>query len=163
MKNRADLVRELEDNSIVMELGVAAGCFAIDMFETNPSIQYIGIDRWSDHHDETEMYKAIERLHKYKPRVAIMRYSFESALPLFHDEFADLIYIDGYAHTGQDNGKTLDDWYPKLKRGGIFAGHDYCKKYQPTIDAVNRFCDKHNLKFNIINDGDHPSWWIFKA
>ncbi len=24
---------------------------------------------------------------------------FENALPLFHDEFADLIYIDGYAHT----------------------------------------------------------------
>lgn len=163
MKTRADIVKDLAPNSIVIELGVAAGCFGVDMFKTNPNIQYIGIDRWSDHHDEAEMYKAINKLKNYAPRVAIMRYSFENALPLFHDEFADLIYIDGYAHTGQDNGKTLDDWYPKLKSGGIFAGHDYCKKYQLTINAVNAFSNKHNLTLNIINDGDHPSWWIFKS
>ena len=42
MKTRADIVKDLAPNSIVMELGVAAGCFAIDMFKTNPNIQYIG-------------------------------------------------------------------------------------------------------------------------
>lgn len=35
------------------------------------------------------------------------------------------IYVDGYAHTGEDRGKTLFDWYPKLKIGGLMAGDDY--------------------------------------
>lgn len=163
MKTRAEIVKDLPRNSLVIELGVAAGRFAVEMLTVNPTIQYTGIDRWSDHHDEVEMFNAGRAIKSINPEAQLIRLTFEDALELFDDETFDLIYIDGYAHTGQDGGKTLDDWYPKLKRGGILSGHDYCKKYQPTIDAVNAFVDKHNLTLNIINDGDHPSWWVVKA
>jgi hypothetical protein len=32
----------------------------------------------------------------------------------------------------------------------------------PTIDAVDSFVAKHGLELQIIDDGDHPSWWIIK-
>lgn len=91
-----------------------------------------------------------------------MQATFEVALRVFADASLDLIYIDGYAHTGQEGGKTLDDWWPKLKRGGIFAGHDYHKTYQPTMDAVDAFMLKHKMPFSLTDGDELPSWWVRK-
>lgn len=27
----------------------------------------------------------------------------------------DFVYIDGYAHTGEENGKTIIDWWRKVR------------------------------------------------
>ena len=62
-------------------------------------------------------------------RYTFLRGTFESHVNSFDDETFDFIFIDGYANSGQENGKTLDDWWPKLKPGGIFSGHDYCDRY----------------------------------
>ena len=159
-QTRAELALMIPSKGAMIELGVAAGDFARQCLEIAPSITYIGIDRWSDHHDLAEMAKA-QAIVKSE-RGWLLRETFANAADQFPDEFAHLIYIDGYAHTGQDNGQTLDDWWPKVRKGGIFAGHDYCKEYQPTIDAVNRFAAKHGIAINVINDGRHPSWWLKK-
>jgi hypothetical protein len=45
----------------------------------------------------------------------LLRMSFDEAAELFDDEFFDFIYFDGYAHTGEEGGKTFSDWYQKLK------------------------------------------------
>lgn len=159
---RADLSLFVPYNGIMIELGVAAGDFAVELIRANPDANYVGVDRWSDHHDDQEMIYASQRINGASDYAEIIHSTFTDALHRVTDECADLIYIDGYAHTGQESGQTLDDWYPKLKSGGIFAGHDYCAQYQPTIDAVDSFVAKHGLTLNIINDGDHPSWWIVK-
>lgn len=161
-QTRADLALFVPDNGLMIELGVAAGDFAVELIKANTRARYIGIDRWSDHHDDQEMIYASQRINQARHDAAIIHSAFSDALRHISDHCADLIYIDGYAHTGQESGQTLDDWYPKLKHGGIFAGHDYCGKYQPTIDAVDSFVAKHGLTLNIVNDGDHPSWWVIK-
>lgn len=88
--------------------------------------------------------------------------TFKEALPLFDDESIDIVYLDGYAHTGQEGGETIYDWWGKVKSGGIMAGHDYCKEYQPTIDAVNAFVDRENLNLHIIEDNPYASWMVKK-
>jgi len=161
-QTRADLALFVPDNGVMIELGVAAGKFAVELIKANPRARYVGIDRWSDHHDKYEMVVAETCIRGKSKTAYLIRSTFSDALQYFPDESLDLIYIDGYAHTGQDNRQTLDDWYPKLTIGGIFAVHDYCAKYQPTIDAVDSFVARHGLTLNIINDGDHPSWWVIK-
>lgn len=160
MKTRKELATLVKPSGIVIELGVAAGKFAIQLMGANPAIEYLGIDRWSDHHDGEEYghAKAVIELLGGK----VMRSTFHDALPFIADESADLIYIDGYAHTGQDGGQTLDEWWPKLKRGGIFSGHDYHPEYMPTIQTVDAFVQKHGLILHIINENPYPSWWILK-
>jgi len=161
-QTRADLALFVPDNGVMIELGVAAGKFAVELIKANPRAKYVGVDRWSDHHDEAEWKIAKDSINNLTKKWCLQRKTFAAAVNYYRDEYADLIYIDGYAHTGQDNGQTLDDWYPKLKSGGIFAGHDYCKEYHQTMRVVDAFVAKHGLTLNIINDSDCPSWWVVK-
>lgn len=98
-----------------------------------------------------------------------MRMFFSDALTHFPDEFFDFIYVDAYAHTGQDGGKIFEDWYPKLKPGGIFSGHDYDKEAWPeTVAAVDTFAGglSKNVNFVPVNTSNRhdlfPSWYIIK-
>jgi SAM-dependent methyltransferase len=159
-KTRSDLAQLVPPGGTMIELGVARGRFAVELMQANPAAHYIGVDRWSDHHDGEEYAAARALIEMMGGQV--MRATFTDAAPYFPQEAADLIYIDGYAHTGQLGGQTLREWWQKLKPGGIFAGHDYCAEYQPTIDAVNAFVAEHGLDLNLIPDKPHPSWWLRK-
>lgn len=159
---RSDLAKLVPDGGTVIELGVAAGRFAEQMLLANPAICYIGIDRWTDHHDEAEMDAAKARLWPWRDRVGFHRMTFDAAVGLFADNTAELVYVDGYAHTGQEGGETLRDWWPKVRRGGIFGGHDYCDQYQQTIAAVDAFVAEHGLELNVIDENPHASWWVRK-
>jgi len=163
LTHRSHLAQLVPAGGTVIELGVAAGAFACEMLRENPAIHYIGIDRWSDHHDMTEKRRAMDSIRALTSSSEIVQSTFENALPLFgKPATADLIYIDGYAHTGQEGGKTIADWWPVVKPGGIFAGHDYAASYPKTIAAVDHFVKKHGLELRIIDDGALPSWWIVK-
>ena len=42
----------------------------------------------------------------------------------FEDGYFDFVYIDA-AHDYQSVKEDLEAWWPKLKDGGVFSGHDY--------------------------------------
>ena len=68
----------------------------------------------------------------------------------FPDFYFDFIYIDGFAESGQEDGKTLYDWWPKLNSGGIFAGDDYSDDWPETKKQVDIFCETLGLYPTII-------------
>lgn len=45
----------------------------------------------------------------------------------FDDLSLDWVYIDA-THRYKNVLEDMDAWYPKLKAGGLFSGHDYCAK-----------------------------------
>ena len=176
-QTRVELVDLLPPNALVIELGVAAGNFAAEMLARNATMSYIGVDRWCDHHNESEMRQAsiivsnaaIDRMDGISKNIIIeptlLHMSFSDAVDadLISEVFPDLIYIDGYAHTGQEGGETIRDWWPKLKPGGIFAGHDYdAKEYPQTVAAVDEFVAQHGLQLNLTCENRLPSWWVKK-
>lgn len=144
------------------ELGVASGSYSETLLRMGRLDKLYSVDRWTDHHDEAEMAAATEKLEPFGSRSGIIRSTFEAAADLFGEGFFDFIYIDGYAHTGQDDGKTLAKWWPKLKRGGIFAGHDYDPQYEPTVEAVDRFAREHGLSITLTGELSLASWMIIK-
>lgn len=159
-RTRADLARDVPPGGIMIELGVARGDFAVELILANREANYIGIDRYSDHHGEAEYVFAFRKI-SYLGHI-LHRNSFDREVEMHADESASLVYVDGYAHTGQEGGQTLRDWWPKVKTGGIFAGHDYHPTYQSTIDAVDSFVADHGLTLNIIEEEPFPSWWVRK-
>lgn len=122
-----------------IELGVASGYFSETILRNIEVSRLYSVDRWSDHHDNSEYILCASRLSRFGCRSVMMRMDFSDAIIHFPDNFFDFIYIDAYAHEGQQGGKLLDDWWPKLKVGGIFSGHDYDEKWPLTVKAVDRF------------------------
>lgn len=159
---RSELGRLVPEGGLWVELGVARGDFAVEVLRRNAQLRYLGIDRWSDHHDAVEAGVAGQALRPYLPRGILQRSTFAAAAGYMPDECCDVVYVDGYAHTGQAEGATLEQWWPKVRRGGILAGHDYdLAKWPLTYKAVNYFAGSRGLKVEVIEEATgYASWWI---
>lgn len=152
-----------------VELGVAAGRFSERILRNGKVLRLWGVDRWSDHHDVSEYVEATRRLAAVGGgRTFLLRMSFEEALPHFEDESLDFVYVDGYAHTGQEGGSTISQWWDKVKPGGIMSGHDYHSRWPLTRKAVDRFVEDNDLEMGLtLPPGEpladaYPSWWVTK-
>jgi hypothetical protein len=53
----------------------------------------------------------------------------------------DFIYLDA-GHDYKSICQDLEAWYPKLRPGGVFAGHDYGRLFPDVVMAVDAFCQK---------------------
>jgi len=166
---RYDVISPLSGNSnIGIELGVAQGVFSKMMVKSKKFSEFYGVDMYADHIHNTEEYKvalkSIGLLSNYK----LLRMTFDDALDLFDDNFFDFIYIDGFAHTGEEGGVTLEKWYQKLKIGGILAGDDYHMDWPLVMWAVNHFASQIDSEVSLTeNIGEseycqYPSWSLKK-
>jgi len=161
--SRSDLVRGLK--GVGVELGVANGWFSDRILRFSNLNKLYSIDMWAGDrgHDFHQYNKALELLSIHGERSAVVRAKFQEIVNQFDDGYFDFIYIDGYAHTGQDSGKTLDDWWPKLKKGGLFSGHDYSySRWPDTFNKVNEFLNKEDLKLMGVTKDKDPSWYLRK-
>lgn len=156
------LLNDLNLNGNWVELGVAKGHYSKVLLDRGKSSMLWSIDRWSDHHDIKQYFGAMSLFRPHHAKSTVVRASFEEVVDQFKNNYFDFIYIDGYAHTGQNGGSTLNAWYPKLKKGGVFAGHDYHQKWQPTIVEVDKFFKNKSLKLNLTPADEFPSWWTIK-
>jgi Methyltransferase domain len=167
---RDDLVKLIEYGDVGVELGVAAGAFSDYLLSHSGLALLFSIDAWSDEargHGEAEHQVARFLLSKHGRRSQIVRARFDEAANDFSDGGLDFCYIDGYAHTGEEHGETMELWLPKMKKGAIIAGDDYCAEYPLVIEAVDLFCARHGLLLNRIpnpsNHGDtfsrNPGWF----
>ena len=67
----------------------------------------------------------------------------------------DFVYIDGN-HAYDFVKRDIELFYPKVKFGGVFGGHDYnCKGVKC---AVDNFVKKYGYKLFVCNQ----DWWIIK-
>lgn len=70
------------------------------------------------------------------------------AVSQFADASLDMIYIDG-DHSEEGCYADLEAWYPKLKPGGVFFGHD-CTPNDGVRKALARFVAQHGLRARIV-------------
>ena len=88
------------------------------------------------------------------PKSLFRRDTFD-AVNYFEDNSIAFLYIDT-AHEYEHVIKEIDAWYPKVKLGGIIAGHDY---FTPGVNkAVNEFFEIRPHPLISLN----ASWIAFK-
>ena len=171
--HRHDVINTLQGSeNIGIELGVATGIFSERMVCSGKFKLFFGVDAYTDTartHDTNQYAEALKRVGWSQP-YRLLRMNFTDALNLFDDNFFDFIYIDGYAHTGEDGGQTLYDWYDKLKVGGVFAGDDYHPNWPLTMWAVNEFANNIGADKIHITEltetsvySGYPSWMMHKT
>jgi Methyltransferase domain len=150
--------------NIGIELGVAAGSFSARMVQSGRFARFFGVDAYSDGHSARE-YKAALLATGLWSDYRLLRMTFAQAVDLFPDASFDFIYVDGFAHSGLEGGRTLADWFPKLKPGGIIAGDDYDAKAWPLVVwAVHEAAAQLKVTVNLtdlVQDEAYnrfPSW-----
>lgn len=171
LKRRDDVAKLLRPGAIGIELGVAEAIFA-ERVLSNSSIGFLyGVDMYAGDrgHDLGQYKRALSRLLKFQGRSALLHMRFEQALDLFPDRFFDFVYVDGYAHTGEEGGGTFRDWWPKLKPGGIFAGDDYDPAWPDVMLHVDEFLRDKQLTGYVIPHVEpaerfckFPTWFTIK-
>ena len=162
---REDLPKLFNKKTLIgVELGVARGDFSRELIKSNKFKILFGIDSYSLNHHNLNEYKFalknVGMLENYK----LINMKFDDALDLFPDKSLDFIYFDGYAHTGQNYGKTINDWSKKIKVNGILSGDDYDDKWELNKKIIDQFAlkNKLNLSFTNVNKKKHiySSWYI---
>lgn len=179
-QNREDIINHVIEDGVGIELGVAEGEFSKRILEKQRLSYLYSVDRYSGEggvtdntlnlkHDVYQYIRALNNLKPYQNKNSILRMDFREAKTMFEDNYFDFIYIDGYAHTGEDEGSTLYEWYPKLKSGGIFAGDDYHQDWSKVVHYVDKFCKDHSLKLELhdyVNKDNvyssYQSWFVRK-
>lgn len=120
---------------IGVEVGTFKGEFAKQILSTWEGILYM-VDPWreltkgyidiSNHINHPTSYlETINNLKGFEDRGFMLRGKSSQIVDLFEDESLDFVYIDGnheYSYVKED----IDLWYPKIKKGGLISGHDYC-------------------------------------
>lgn len=91
------------------------------------------------------MEVAKKNLKQYGKRVKMLREESVNAAGTFKDESVDFIFVDG-DHSYDATLADCEAYYPKLKKGGIFCGHDY-----QTIESVKRSVDEFRTKHKITS------------
>ena len=128
-------------NSVGVELGVASGYFSESLLLSGNFQTLYSVDVWADHHNEEEYRNVCLRLGQFGDRSKIFRNTFDETLQSIPDKSLDFLYVDGYAHTGT-NASIILKWLPKMKNGGIIAGHDFCEHSWPlNFDSICKALD----------------------
>jgi hypothetical protein len=137
--NRNDIPKFLEKyykNGVGIELGVALGQYLVELATDWTSGRIYGIDCWEQ--QDTSVYNdplniptignwyshVQQRIQPFKDRVRIYKTYTTEAVKSFPDNYFDFIYIDAN-HSYEAALKDIELYYPKLKKGGLFGGHDY--------------------------------------
>ncbi len=162
---RSEFLKIVPPRSTIIELGVARGEHSAQILSrTDPEFLY-SVDMYAGdrNHDVAQYRLALAHLDRFRSKNSLLRMRFDEALPLFEDHYFDVVYVDGYAHTGEEEGKTFTDWWPKLKPGGLFCGDDYHSQWPKVVEEVDRFAAREGLELIIFPTTDHfQTWFAYK-
>lgn len=144
-------------------------------------------DDQSNHEFHTDAYlAAMNNVKPFSERAHMLRCRGNVAAELFRDSSLDFVYIDAN-HTYESVVEDITTWYPKIKSGGVLAGHDYLKLEFPAGEkniplllwneatpekqnyagmfgvnpAVDEFVDREGYDLN-VTDEFLGTWWIIK-
>ncbi len=139
---REDLYKLVPRGGRIAELGVEWGYNAAVMLWICQPIELWLIDGWCAFPEFGTDFDGIEQQNKFqfvRPRVAessayrIIQSRTHDAASQLDDDYFDFVYIDA-SHRYEDVKQDIDDWWPKVKTGGMLAGHDYLCGVKQAVD-----------------------------
>lgn len=74
-------------------------------------------------------------------RAEILEMDTSEAVKQFDDDSLDFVFLDAYLSIEQAK-RELEDWWPKVRKGGLFSGHDWHD--HGIRQTVRQFIDKHD-------------------
>lgn len=180
VKNRIELAKYFAELGFKngAEIGTCYGRYSEMLCQNIPELKLIAIDNWNNPaNSKREQILGIsceetarKKLAPYPAKI-IKKDSIKAAKEI-PDGSLDFVFIDADHHYEKVKD-DLNAWTPKVRKGGIVAGHDYYvfrSGNRGVIDAVDEFVGKKGYKLNVIpkdrsaidQDDRVPCWYFFK-
>lgn len=177
------LLNALGLNGNAVEVGVYRGDFSKRFLSGWDAGKLFLVDPWmrqdesvyddwanSDGHDE-RLQATLDNVSGFPPeRWQVIRDFSVNASRLFPEASLDFVYIDAN-HAYEYVKEDIEAWWPKVRPGGILAGHDFVPdgNYTEGLFGVRRatseFVAEHCLQLLATVRGEDygiPSWYVYK-
>jgi glycosyltransferase involved in cell wall biosynthesis len=157
--------------------------YMVDVWRSLSEEEYEDSSNQKNHSDAYS--DVMENIKGYEDRAFMLRMDSKQGSELFDNETLDFVYIDAN-HKYQFVKEDIEYWYPKVRKGGLFMGHDYIKNLYKEGDkdlpmmmwndkdttpryaglfgvtpAVNEFIQEYGYDLN-ITDEFTGTWWVIK-
>ena len=127
--------------------------YAVDNYPT--FVDWDGSD-WNKDRQDLMKKAAQEKMLAHKDKVEFLHVSSEEFVKTIEDESLDFVFIDG-DHSFEAALKDFQNYYPKVKKGGIFGGHDI--QLDSVRNALTYFLkEKSNEVIGVTNS----AWYLRK-
>jgi len=119
------VANEFPNGSKFVEVGCWKGrstsYLAVEISNSKKDIDFYCVDTWED----SEIYKKfLNNMRPVEKNYFPLRISSEDASKKFKDRSLDFVFLDA-SEDYENAKKDIENWLPKIKPGGILAGHDY--------------------------------------
>jgi GR25 family glycosyltransferase involved in LPS biosynthesis len=161
-----DIVESLEDGDIIVEVGAWKGrstsFLAVEIANSKKNVSLYVVDTWkgSLEHEGCDLdslyFTFIENMKAVEKYYFPLHITSEEASKKFKDNSLKFVFLDA-SHEYEDVKKDIQNWLPKVKVGGILAGHDYYVDGQDWFPGVKKAVNEE-----LSNISTQEDCWIFK-
>jgi hypothetical protein len=151
------IVSKAVNGSVFAEVGAWKGksaCYmAVEIVNSGKNIKFDVIDTWEGSDElmnnpsvmnNTLYTEFLSNIEPVKDVINPIRSTSLEASKLYEDSSLDFVFIDA-SHDYENVKADINAWYPKVKSGGVLAGHDYYPGNEGgVIQAVDEFTRTHN-------------------
>jgi cephalosporin hydroxylase len=161
-----DELQDLGAHSKMVEVGVYKGrsCFflAVEAFNSGKTIHVVAVDNFTMAGTSPAEFSRLRREHGLTEMISIIEATSVQASRQFDDETLDFVFIDA-DHEYESVKADIAAWWPKVKPGGILAGHDFAPEFPGVKQAVIERFDGPNVSLDAQFRVFPPrSWWVDK-
>jgi predicted O-methyltransferase YrrM len=160
------------DNATFVEVGTwkgrSASYMAVEIANSNKNIKFYCVDPWTgeakigaksficEEVTSKTLYECfLKNIEPVKDYISPLRMLSAEGSTQFEDGSLYFVFLDA-SNDYESVKEDISLWWPKIKIGGVLAGHDY--KFPGVNKAVHEFIDAHGLLLDDIGQG---SWSLF--
>ena len=162
------IVDKFESGSKFVEIGSWKGkssaYMAVEIANSGKDIEFYCVDTWEgsiENQNNPELpylYDIFkENMKSLDGYYRNMKMTSLQAVKKFENESLDFVFIDG-SHEYEDVKKDIIAWFPKVKPGGILAGHDYYIGEEDYCPGVKQAVNEEVFGFDT-----QENCWIYKV
>lgn len=139
-----DMVEKLPNGSQVIEVGTYEGCsfsfLMVEMHNAKKQFNVTAIDSFTFIDDMNGGDENIEvvfhrNMKPFAGRYNTIKGDSSGSADQFADGSLDMVFLDA-DHVTHRVKSDIEAWWPKIAKGGILAGHDFCPEHPGVEEAV---------------------------
>lgn len=153
-----DMINKFPDGSKFVEVGTYEGAsfafFIVEMINAGKHFDVTGVDSFTF---AGLLDKFTKNMEPVKDKFNVIIDQSWSAADSFADKSVDFVFIDA-DHVYENVKKDILAWAPKIKPGGVIAGHDFVNYHPGVIQAVCEIFGERNICRDYLDE----NCWMMK-